>query len=88
MGLLQSCCKRPPDATADPRAALRAGGRIRVARNETEDPRAPLLTKRRDERAKPLKPDPDLAAFADILSGTDDPDESEQGAFVLPAKRD
>ena len=47
MGAVFSCCKdeTPGALQADPRAALRAGGRIRVEKNVTEDPRAPLLTK-------------------------------------------
>jgi len=46
MGSLLSCCdKKNPVALNDDRAALRAGGRINVKRNEVEDPRAPLLTK-------------------------------------------
>jgi hypothetical protein len=51
MGPCSSCCKYPKkDALGEDRAAaLRAGGRIRVVRNEAEDPRAPLLAKRRDE---------------------------------------
>jgi hypothetical protein len=89
MGFVESCCKRPPEAAVDPRTALRAGGRIRAARNETEDPRAPLLTKRRDEPSKPLKLDPDMEAFVDILStGSDDQDDGDDDDFAPPAKRD
>jgi hypothetical protein len=88
MGALTACCKRSAEPAADPRAALRAGGRIRVARNETEDPRAPLLTKRRDEAPNPLKLDPDMEAFVDVLSSDsgDGKDGSDDG--FVPAKRD
>jgi hypothetical protein len=50
MGVCSPCCGRAKKNTiGDDRAALPAGGRIRVVRNEAEDPRAPLLVKRREE---------------------------------------
>ena len=72
MGIFCSCCKDPtPGALqADPRAALRAGGRIRVEKNVTEDPRAPLLTKTMNsinEKEAALL-DKDLEALANELS--------------------
>ena len=72
-----SCCKDPtPGALqADPRAALRAGGRIRIEKNTTEDPRAPLLTKSlntlHEKEAELL--DKDLEALVEQMSsGGDD----------------
>jgi hypothetical protein len=90
MGGVSNCCKLPPDATADPRAALRAGGRIRISRNDTEDPRAPLLKKKpKDEPPKPLRLDPDMEAFINILSsGSDEHEEDENDTGRPLAKLD
>ena len=49
MGILFSLCsKKNPIALNDERAALRAGARIHVSRNDIDDPRAPLVTKSLD----------------------------------------
>jgi hypothetical protein len=89
MGAYLTCCKKFKDK--DTRAALRAGARIRVSRNETEDPRAPLLNRRLDDKIPELPAfDKDLDDFVDALSSDDDgaiPDDNEINA-ILNEKRD
>jgi hypothetical protein len=85
MGPITSCCPRAirKDLSQDDRAAtLRAGGRIRVVRNETEDPRAPLLTKKREDGDK-LTLAPDLDSFvADLQSASDDFEDEDDEALL------
>jgi hypothetical protein len=71
----------------DRAAGLRAGGRIHAVRNETEDPRAPLLTRKRDDK---LSLAPDLHSFVDDLqSGSDEfYDVKEEEEDEVPAKND
>ena len=82
MGGILCCCKKttPGALQADPRAALRAGGRIRVEKNVTEDPRATLLTKTMNsinEKEAALL-DKDLEALVNELSsGGDNIDDDE-----------
>jgi hypothetical protein len=89
MGGYLSCCKKFVEK--DKRAALRAGARIRMSRNETEDPRAPLLNRRLDSEPPELPAfDKDLDAFVDALSsddGGDLPNEKEIDD-LLNEKRD
>lgn len=76
MGILSSCCKK--SNFLDSRDALRNGGRIQVERNDTEDPHAPLLTKKSNLSSLP-SPDKDFDDFVENLS-TDDgeiPDDDE-----------
>ncbi|KAK8896160.1 hypothetical protein M9Y10_014054 [Tritrichomonas musculus] len=76
MGIFSSCCQK--SSFPDKRDALRSGGRIQVERNDTEDPHAPLLTKKSNLSQLP-NPDKDFDDFVENLS-TDDgeiPDEAE-----------
>lgn len=83
MGVVCTCCKKGNDFPADDRAALRAGARIKVVRNETEDPRAPLLTKKLDGKEQQAF-DKDLDDFVQGLSSDDGiiPDEDEIDALL------
>lgn len=86
MGIFTSCCKK--SNFPDTREALRNGGRIQVERNDTEDPRAPLLTKKSNLSQLP-NPDRDFDEFVENLS-TDDgeiPDDAEIDV-ILNEKQD
>lgn len=78
MGIALSCCKSDtPDALKDdPRAALRAGGRIQVKKNDNEDPHAPLLMKTPNTPKSKENEliDQELDAYVQALSsGSDSP---------------
>lgn len=85
MGAVCACCQKGSEfpAVHDDRAALRAGGRIKVVRNETEDPRAPLLTKKLDGKEQQAF-DKDLDDFVQGLSSDDGiiPDDDEIDALL------
>jgi hypothetical protein len=82
MGQLASCCPKSR-APKDDRPLPRSAGRGSTVRNETEDPRAPLLTKRPD-RKPPLTIDPEFDKFVDTLSSDDGllPDTDEIDALL------
>ena len=78
MGSIFSCCSdstpsalREGDSRA---AALRAGGRIQVKKNDVEDPHAPLLTKSRDTPKSKENEliDQELNDYVQALSSDDD----------------
>lgn len=70
MGAITSlCCKKEPDFPPESRGALRPGGRVRAVKNETEDPHAPLLTRRIDDQK--AKFDKELDEFVQGLSSDD-----------------
>ena len=83
MGSYLSCCC--PDNTpsalkvSDARAALRAGGRIQVKKNDVEDPHAPLLTKSRDTPKSKENEliDKELNDYVQALSSDDDIDAND-----------
>ena len=78
MGILFSCCKNSgPIALREGEsraAALRAGGRIQVKKNEVEDPHAPLLTKSMDSPKSKENEliDKELNEYVQALSSDDD----------------
>jgi hypothetical protein len=86
MGVCPSCCNRPKKdgVGGDRAAALRAGGRIRAVRNEGEDPRAPLLAKRRDEPKQEEFNGFD-SFVADLSPDADDDEEEEEEDDEAPA---
>ncbi|EAY10547.1 hypothetical protein TVAG_184490 [Trichomonas vaginalis G3] len=92
MGILFSLCKRDsPDALqADPRAALRAGGRIKIEKNVTEDPHAPLLTKTSNSLLEKdtQNLDKDLDALVDELSDSAEIGDDDNDLFDAVAEDD
>lgn len=76
MGMVFSCCKNetPEALRDDPRAALCAGGRIQVKKNDVEDPHAPLLMKSPNTPKSKENEliDKELDAYVQALSGDSD----------------
>jgi hypothetical protein len=85
MGLIGSWCPNlgptaEPQKSEKPKQGAKGAPRVQGVRNETEDPHAPLLTKRPDRKPPPAL-DPD---FDGVLSSDDGliPDISEINALL------
>jgi hypothetical protein len=87
MGILASCCPTGDTPNnAGPKQGPRGALRIQGVRNETEDPHAPLLTKRPDRKPE-IALNPDFDDFLGTLSSDDGPvpDNDEVDAILNKA---